>query len=295
MRIPLLELHRNPTRQLAGLGQSASSCAAYLAGVLAGFPSPSEMGMLANTPTFNLAILGQVGIVPGVTTPEQAAQQVFFLAENWCNVNGWGAQISSAGQAQANPVPLLSSAPDCGDQGQSCAAAAYPKFLAYFQSLPSIVWQQASAATAAPRYTCPVGSEPKYDANGNATGCFNSGAINQQVAQATVNTAPPIVPYAPSVADVLNVISTAGTPVQAPPASSPAASSLTPPVSSSVIPSALVPSALVSGAPQQQAAPFDLTGWLQQQTIISGLPNWGVLAAGLAALVFLPSLIGGRR
>ena len=68
MRVQFQSIHRG---QYRGMGQQYSTAADYLASVLAGFPSPSEMGMLANTPTFNLAILGQVGIVPGVTTPDR--------------------------------------------------------------------------------------------------------------------------------------------------------------------------------------------------------------------------------
>jgi hypothetical protein len=115
-------------RGFGGLGQAPSTCAEYLAGVLAGFPAPQEVLQLLPES------LGIIYITPGITSPSAAAQIVYQLAQSVCTVAGY--QTTFGGSTPT----------DCANGGQAAAAAAYPNFLAYYNSLPAGVWTAAASA-----------------------------------------------------------------------------------------------------------------------------------------------------
>jgi hypothetical protein len=114
-------------RGFGGLGQAPSTCAEYLAGVLAGFPAPQEVLQLLPES------LGIIYITPGITSPSAAAQIVYQLAQSVCTVAGY--QTTFGGSTPT----------DCANGGQAAAAAAYPNFLAYYNSLPAGVWTAAAS------------------------------------------------------------------------------------------------------------------------------------------------------
>ena len=126
IQIPVMRGHG-----FGGLGQSGT-CAAYLAGLLASFPAPTEVLTLLPES------LGIIFINPPITTPAQAAQNVYSLASSWCTGLSFGEDFGT----------VLPS--DCLDDGQASAAAAYPAWLAYYNSLPSGVWAAAAAAGGTP-------------------------------------------------------------------------------------------------------------------------------------------------
>lgn len=79
------------------------------------------------------------------------------------------------------------------------------------------------------------------------------------------------------------------TPVVSTPAITPTVSTPTPasPASSSSAPSS-------SSSTSTSSAMSDFESWLNG-SMIGGIPNWGLLAAGVAALLILPSMLGGHR
>jgi len=110
-----------------GIGQAASSCAAYLAQQLAALPPASTAAMLLNTGSPSMAVLGAL-YINGASSPAEAAQVVYSLAQEFC------------GQQQDTIVFGGTPPADCSDNGQAAAAAAYPAWLAYYSSLPPSVW-----------------------------------------------------------------------------------------------------------------------------------------------------------
>lgn len=120
-------------RGFGGFGQATiQTCASYLASILAAFPAPQEvLDLLPES-------LDIVYITPGITTPAEAAQNVYSLASSYCTEAGF--QTTFGGTPPS----------DCADGGQSAAAAAYSDWLAYYNSLPSGVWTAAAAAGGSP-------------------------------------------------------------------------------------------------------------------------------------------------
>ena len=160
-----------------GLGQlpagSYSSCAAYLAANLAALPSESEAAMLLNTPSPSGSVLSALFInLP--STPEQTAQAIVQqLAAEYC---GWSTdQVAFGGTL----------APDCGDGGTAAAAAAYPDWLAYYNSLPASVWSSGtvSAAVANPQIVQPAagGSQSGSQGASSTPGQTNNGLPSPSV------------------------------------------------------------------------------------------------------------------
>ena len=141
MRVAIQSIHRYPTPTLrlisaprrSGMGQGpggAATCAQYIANAFAGLPSAAEAAMLLNTGSPSGAVLSALYITGG--SPAEAAQNIVTqLAQEYCGAVQ--AEISSGDPNAASP-------PDCGDGGASCAAAAYPRWLAYYSSLPASVW-----------------------------------------------------------------------------------------------------------------------------------------------------------
>lgn len=175
-RIPLPVPGRNLTpgvprrvrrgRGFGGLGQ-IESAANYLSSIFHSFTPASEVSLLINTPTPSLSALETSGVAefPGglfATSPDEAANDVYALADNYCtNIAG----PTAAMQGVSAPA-------DCGDGGQAAAAAAYPQWLAYYDSLPADFWSQiaqvnAGGGIAAPNpaygqpYTGPAAPAPQ--------------------------------------------------------------------------------------------------------------------------------------
>lgn len=70
------------------------------------------------------------------------------------------------------------------------------------------------------------------------------------------------------------------------------------PIYSGSAASAALPAASATGA--TAAAPAtsgyqSILDWLSEQTLISGFPNWGIVAAGGAAFLLIQAKVGGRR
>ena len=247
-------IHRGPSpgmvalMGLRGLGDANpgnASVALYLANTLASYPSPSHMAELGSE------ALVSVGINPGVTTPEGAAQQVFSLAQSFCQLAAFNVQFGSTPPS------------DCGNGGQAAANAAYPNYLAYFNSLPASVWQIAQQQTNNPSYICPPGT---YQTSPGV-------CVASPGAPAGTPTAPTVVPPANS-------------PWSAPPVQP------TPPA-----PNAAAPSQGPSTAPLPAASNGATSNPLSFLTdsAISGIPNWALIGVGIVAIMIVPSLLGGRR
>lgn len=247
-------IHRGPSPGMAalvGLGDAnaggSASVALYLANTLATYPPPAQMAELGSE------ALIAVGINPGITTPDQAAQQVFSLAATFCQLASFNVQFGST-------MPY-----DCGtDGGQAAAQAAYPQWLAYFQSLPANVWQLANQATNNPSYICPPGTYQTTPGN----------CVPSPGAPAGTPTAPTIVPPTPSPWSATPPIQTAPpqTPASVTPNSAPAA-----PLNTTNTTSTSDPLAFLTNS------------------AIAGIPNWALIGGGILAIMILPGLLGGRR
>lgn len=182
-------------RRRRGMGDASDAVSQYLDSVLAGFASPSQANALMNTGSPNLAALGDFGISPGMTSPADAANQVYFLAANFCGVAADNTQVTGA------PTPQ-----GCTDQGNAAAAAAYPKWLAYYASLPQSVWKQLSTFNATPQYSCTFPDQPKYGPEGQFVACVNVGTGQPSGQQPTT--------YLPTQAPVAQAIQSFAPPVQ---------------------------------------------------------------------------------
>jgi len=186
---------------------------------------------------------------------------------------------------------------DCGDGGQAAAQAAYPAFLAYFSSLPSTIWGQASTVTSTPTYFCPEGSQPQYDSNGHPTGCVSL-TTEQPVSANPTPVLQTTNPYQPSVAQVVQAQIAAGQAAATNPALNPTGPGPSQQPGAPSQPSA--PSQPLSTGPATQTVATgtdsfsQALGWLNQ-TSIGSIPNWGLLVGAFAAIMILPAVLGGRR
>jgi len=156
-----------------GIGQAASSCAAYLAQQLAALPPASTAAMLLNTGSPSMAVLGAL-YINGASSPAEAAQVVYSLAAEFC------------GQQQDTIVFGGTPPADCSDNGQAAAAAAYPAWLAYYSSLPASVWTTGtvSAQVANPHAFPSAGS-----AGPSSAGIMRSGGGGNAPVSATLSNA----------------------------------------------------------------------------------------------------------
>ena len=150
-----------------GIGQAASSCAAYLAQQLAALPPASTAAMLLNTGSPSMAVLGAL-YINGAGSPAEAAQVVYSLAQEFC------------GQQQDTIVFGGTPPADCSDNGQAAAAAAYPAWLEYYSSLPPSVW---TTGTVSPQVANPgiqilQSPQPSPQSGGGATGPVSATLAN---------------------------------------------------------------------------------------------------------------------
>lgn len=255
MRVGFGQIHRAPGPNVAalmrrGMGQTTQGCAQYLASVLASYQAIQQDGLLTGTP--GGLSLAEVNIQPGMS-PTDAADQVYSIANGFCQRAGFAAQVQTG----------LTLPSDCSDGGEAAAAAAYPQWLAFYNSLPAGVWQSAQQLASQPTsYSIPL----------------NPTSVAQAQQQQLV--------VEPSTPQPMQVQTAAPTPVSvSAPAPAPAA------VASSV------PAALINtSAPVAASAPAstDAISSFFTETI-DGIPNWVLIGGGLVALLLLPSLLGGRR
>lgn len=257
-------------RRRRGFGQApgASSVAAYLAGQLSQFPAPSEVAALVNGGPGNQYVgLMQAGIQAGASSPAEAAQQVYSLAQNFCNI------ANDAHTISGTPLPS-----DCAsDGGKAAADAAYPQWLAYYNSLPASAWQAANSVASAPVYSCTFPNQPKYDSNGNVIGCFNVGTEQQSSEQPVASLPRPSynIPaqgpgqvqqqaaLAPTVHNAAQSPTQNGTQQSQPPTPAP-----------------------VAPTPAAAALP----DWLTNSISLGGMniPVWGLAAAAVGLFLFMP-------
>jgi len=267
MRVAIQSIHRYPTPTLrlisaprrSGMGQGpggAATCAQYIANAFAGLPSAAEAAMLLNTGSPSGAVLSALYITGG--SPAEAAQNIVTqLAQEYCGAVQ--AEISSGDPNAASP-------PDCGDGGASCAAAAYPRWLAYYSSLPASVW--------------------------------STGMVSPQVAnpQAFPTAVPVVAPPPPSPPDT-----TLFTVYGPPPAGTPAAQQIqqntpTPPPPSPPSPFGSGASAPAAGTSSGTGSGTSTSGanWFTE-TSFDGIPNWALVAGGVGLVLLAMSMMGGRR
>lgn len=191
-RIPVPGLRRRVSRGrgFAGLGQ-IESASDYLASIFHSFTPASEVSLLINTPTPSLSALETSGVAqfPGgifASSPDQAANDAYALAENYCT-NIAGPQAAMQG---------ISPPSDCADGGQAAAAAAYPQWLAYYDSLPPDFWTQIAQVNAGGGISQP---NPSYGGgggtpSGGSPSITGSGTLFQggPVAAGQPSTPPPV-------------------------------------------------------------------------------------------------------
>ena len=123
---------------LSGGPAGASSCAEYIANAFSAMPAASEAAMLLNTPSPSGDVLAELYINTLPSTPAATAQAVVSqLAQEYCGAVA--DELSSGDPNAATP-------PDCGDGGAAAAAAAYPRWLAYYNSLPAAIWTSGTAS-----------------------------------------------------------------------------------------------------------------------------------------------------
>lgn len=193
------------------------------------------------------------------TSAEDAAGMVYTIAANQCQL-----ETNDATMAGYQPDP------QCADGGQATASALYPQVLSFFQAFPQSVWDTAAANLAA---NTPYGPEPTNPC-GTGTASYVNGVMTCRGSNAAVD-----------------VGQAANPPVTATPISQTPASVVTPvaaPVSTTG--TAIVPVA-VTGATTSTTDDFAFL----TQSVFGGIPNWALLAGGLALVLILPSLLGGRR
>jgi hypothetical protein len=264
MRLPANIIHHAPPRNLAalmrrGIGQSGpagySSCAAYLAGTLAAFPPVSTAASLGPVDE----VLSALQINPGVTSAATAANVVYSLAQQYCG---------AIGAESSEQDPNIPTAPDCSDGGQSAATAAYPAYLAYYSALPASFWTAIQTLASTPET---VAVSPAIVQQGSYT------------APTYVTVTPTSMPNPTSVAQAQQQVQQliTGAPVSSSPASSTSSGSST---------SGGTTSSSSSGT--STAAPW--YEWFTE-TSIDSIPNWALVAGGVALIVILPMLLGGKK
>jgi hypothetical protein len=224
-----------------GLGQAASSCAAYLQQQFNALPSAAEAAMLLNTPSPSGEVLSAL-YINGATSPQAAAQVVYQLAQEFCGQQGFTTVFGGTPPA------------DCSDNGQAAAAAAYPQWLAYYQSLPGSVW--------------------------------TTGTVSAQVANplAFIGQPGPTPLPSPSVSSNVPAAAGGGTsptpPIQTPASSTPAA------IAPTVSPAIPVAPTAQPAMPAASSA----SNWFSSDVSIGGfnVPVWGLIAAGIGILFIIP-------
>jgi hypothetical protein len=303
MRVALNQIHRTSPMILGrrgGLGRLGQTGCTY-----GGLDAAMQdwLSSLSNEPATAAAVgCGTGGGAPCPDPVTASEQQAVAIANDYCQVN--------ANDAAEFGCPAD---PDC--QNLSAVLTPYvQQAQALFNTYPSGVWSAEAAAAASGQYynevpTCPPGTSPSE--SGGVVTCWSlttgqaeqpsyapavtsSGAPLQGSPQGpsltiipgnaasttpagATSVAPTPIPSAASIAanNALTVGTTAGTP------------GATAPITATVAPA----TAAAATSSTTSSDPFAFL----TESAIGGIPNWALIAGGLAVVLILPSLMGGRR
>jgi hypothetical protein len=161
------------------------------------------------------------------------------------------------GAESSEQDPNTPTAPDCSDGGQSAAAAAYPAFLAYYSALPASFWTAIQTLASTP---VQVAVQPAVVQPGSYT------------APVYATVTPTVTPSAQQQQNAM--LTAAGVTLPSSSGSSGSSGSST------------------STGGSTTAAPW--YEWFTESSF-DGIPNWGLVAAGVALIVILPMLMGKKR
>lgn len=274
MRIGIGQIHQRPSapmvamiRRNGGMGDVNALLANWFQSLSAQPPSDAATGC------------GSGGGYP-CGSPVQAAQQVYTQAAAFC-----------AEETDGSFVAGYVADPACSDNGKAAADAIYAQVLSFYEGLPASVWQDEAANAAsgnyygtAPAGPCPAGMFVQVGPNGLT--CYGN------TAQDAGSVGPPInIQTETPIAATTPVVST---PVQQAPPTQVATPTTALPL---IAPAASSSSTTAAGAPASSSSSStsgtDDFAFLTQ-SLIAGIPNWALIAGGLAAVLLLPSLLGRR-
>ena len=274
MRIGTGQIHRQPSpafmarMRRPGMGQVSSPVAAQVQSWLQGLQAST-----LNAEDYAGGGCGSGGNNAPCASAVDAATSVYPFVAMLCQENANTAQLTGG------PTD-----PNCGDNGQALAGQYYAQLLALFNSLPANTWTTEAAALAAGpgSYECAPGYT-LITSGPSAGSCGLTSVVGGQSGTGT-----------PSVPVV--VVSTPSVPVSAPtvtpqPSVSSAASTIP---ASSISPAPATAAAVPSSTSGAAAASSSDWSFLTE-TSIDGIPNWMLIAGGLALVFVLPSLMGGKR
>jgi hypothetical protein len=268
MRIGIGQIHRRPTAPLValvrrpGMGQVSSSVQAQLQSWL-----QSLQASTLNAQDYAGSGCGSGGNDAPCASPTDAANSVYSFAAMLCQENANTAQLTGG------PTD-----PNCGDNGNALAASMYPQLLALFNGLPSNTWsvEQSALAAGPGSYQCSPGMT-LITSGPLAGSCGLTSVVGGQA-----STGVPSVPVIPQ-----------SVPVVSPQPSPSVAASTVPAVS---ISPAAATAAIGSSSTSGSTAAVSSSGWgFLTETSFDGIPNWALIAAGIAAIFLAPKLFGGSR
>jgi hypothetical protein len=273
MRIALGQIHRAPApafrARVRGMGQDGCFAGGFAQNMQEWIQGISDPGI--NSQTDAAVGCGTGGNTP-CASPQDAANQALAIAASWCQ--------------EANNQSWMGcpTDPNCGDGGVAAAAPYVAQALAIFSGFPASVWTAEAANAASGNYygPQPAGPCPAGTFTTVANGVVTCSAPSTAPSQYTGDSGPKVNILTGQ--PIASTITPASAPVNPTPASTaPAAGTSTPAAGSSN-----------SSTSSSTSATTDPFAWLTQ-TSIGTLPNWMLLAGGLAALMVLPSLLKGGR
>ena len=193
-------------------------------------------------------------------SPADASQMALLIAQNYCNVVADGAQFGCPPDSACNDIP-------------TSAAPYVARALAFFHSFPASVWTQEAANLKSGNY---YGTDTDVNAQWN----YNAGVapvLTYAEANAGNTTGSPLPQSgAPSNSSPV-IISTAAT------STNQSSTTSGPTAASQVIQTETGPVVVAAST----SDPFAFL----TESMIGGIPNWGLILAGVAALF----LLGGKR
>lgn len=290
MRVGFQNIHRSPSQGLMAVmrrGMGQTGCPGSLNDALQSWLS----SLSAELPVDAAVGCGPSGGAP-CGSPAEASQMANVIAEKFCAL-----AASVAGEFACNVDPACSN-PDA-------AAAPYAaQALSLFQGFPASVWTTEAANAASGNYYGSIGTEqgpaPNVGCGPGQNGVYLAtvnGAVvtipcgTPMPSGAAAATAPAFVPQSP-IQYGPPVSASTGAPLSSAPA--PTATYSTPINSPSGSPAGSSGGS-TSSSTSSGGTLTDSLGWFTQ-SIIGGIPNWALVAAGVAALVFvIPMMSGGRR
>jgi hypothetical protein len=271
MRIGFANIHRAPPpglmavmrRGMGSIGQTG--CPGSLEDALQSWLS----SLSAELPVDAAVGCGTSGGAP-CGSPSEASQMAVTIAQQFCDLAS-----SVAGQ-----FPGCSVDPACSDPA-SAAAPYAAQALSLFNSFPASVWSTEVANAASGDYYGAIGTEqgpaPNVGCGPGQNGLYLA-TVNGSVVSIPCGTAAPV-----------------STSANAPASSTPA--TVTSPGTATTTPAGTASSSSSSSSSGGSSTGSTLTdslGWFTESSF-DGIPNWALLAAGIAALVFVVPMLTGRR